>query len=48
MLQDLTNYINKIGNYPVASGGFGDIWKCIYKTDRRLIEVRLQMSLILL
>jgi hypothetical protein len=31
--QDLTGHITKIGNYPVAHGGFGEIWKCIYNTD---------------
>lgn len=27
-------FITKTGNYPVARGGFGEIWKCIYKTDQ--------------
>ena len=34
-------HITKIGNYAVARGGFGEIWKCIYKTDRGPINVRL-------
>jgi len=46
MLQDLTNYINKVENYPVARSGFGEIWKCIYKTDRRLIEVAVKSLLV--
>ncbi|KAG2060310.1 kinase-like protein [Suillus hirtellus] len=28
MLQDLSKFINKDGNYPVARGGFGEIWRC--------------------
>ncbi|KAG2361764.1 kinase-like domain-containing protein [Suillus spraguei] len=28
MLHDLSNCITKDGDYPVARGGFGEIWKC--------------------
>jgi len=38
-LQDLMPFITKVGNYPVARGGFGEIWKCIYETDRGPINV---------
>jgi hypothetical protein len=40
-LQDLMMSITKIGDHPVARGGFGEIWKCIYQTDRGPINVRL-------
>jgi hypothetical protein len=40
MLQDLTGSITKTGDYPVARGGFGEIWKCTYQTDRGRIAVR--------
>jgi serine/threonine protein kinase len=40
VLQDLTEYITKTGDYPVARGGFGEIWKCTYQTDRGPIPVR--------
>jgi hypothetical protein len=33
-------FITKVGDYPVARGGFGEIWKCIYQTDRGPINVR--------
>ncbi|KAG2343686.1 kinase-like protein [Suillus weaverae] len=39
MLQDLSKYITKDGKYPVARGGFGEIWKCTYHVDRRSIKV---------
>jgi len=44
MLPDLTKFITKIGEYAVAGGGFGDIWKCIYKTDLGSTNVCLQCS----
>ncbi|OAX34914.1 WD40 repeat-like protein [Rhizopogon vinicolor AM-OR11-026] len=39
ILQDLTAYITKVEDHPVARGGFGEIWKCIYETDGRHIDV---------
>ncbi|KAG0701780.1 kinase-like domain-containing protein [Suillus ampliporus] len=39
MLQDLSKYITKDEDYPVARGGFGEIWKCTYHLDRRPIKV---------
>ncbi|KAG2143611.1 kinase-like domain-containing protein [Suillus clintonianus] len=39
MLQNLTEYITKDGDWPVTRGGFGEIWKCTYSIDRRLIKV---------
>ncbi|KAG2361741.1 hypothetical protein BDR07DRAFT_1485519 [Suillus spraguei] len=39
MLQDLSLYITKDGDYPVARGGFEEIWKCIYRMDRRSVKV---------
>ncbi|OAX35105.1 kinase-like protein [Rhizopogon vinicolor AM-OR11-026] len=33
MLEDLIGSITKVGNYPVACGGFGEIWKCTHGTD---------------
>jgi len=40
LLQDLTNYITKIHDHPVARGGFGEIWKCIHTTDQGPVTVR--------
>jgi hypothetical protein len=42
LLQDLTQYITKVGDYAVARGGFGEIWRCIYSTDQGLVPVRFQ------
>ncbi|KAG2156438.1 kinase-like domain-containing protein [Suillus clintonianus] len=39
MLQNLTAYITKDGDYPVARGGFGEIWKCTYSIDRGSTKV---------
>ncbi|KAG2141626.1 kinase-like domain-containing protein [Suillus cothurnatus] len=39
VLQDLSQYITKDGDYPVARGGFGEIWKCTYHIDQRSIKV---------
>ncbi|KAG2349257.1 kinase-like protein [Suillus weaverae] len=39
VLHDLTRYITKDEEYPVAGGGFGEIWKCTYKKDRISIKV---------
>ena len=44
-LQDLTGLITKVGDFAVARGGFGEIWKCIYQTDLGPIDVRLQFCL---
>lgn len=38
-LQDLSKYITKDEDYPVARGGFGEIWKCTYDIDRKPIKV---------
>ncbi|KAG2143615.1 kinase-like domain-containing protein [Suillus clintonianus] len=38
-LQNLTEYITKDGDYPVARGGFGEIWKCTYHNDQTSIKV---------
>ena len=42
MLPDLTKFISKTKDHPIAGGGFGDIWKCIYKTDGGRIDVSLR------
>ena len=42
MLKDLVGSITKVGNYPVARGGFGEIWKCTHETDLGPILVRLR------
>ncbi|KAG1794680.1 kinase-like domain-containing protein [Suillus plorans] len=39
MLQDLSKYITKEGDYPVARGGFGEIWKCTLHIDRSSVKV---------
>ncbi|KAG1752440.1 kinase-like domain-containing protein [Suillus paluster] len=39
MLQDLSRYITKDEDYPVARGGFGEIWKCTYIINRRPVKV---------
>jgi serine/threonine protein kinase len=46
MLQDLTGSITKTGDYPVARGGFGEIWKCTYETDRGPIAVAVKSLLV--
>ncbi|KAG1794074.1 kinase-like domain-containing protein [Suillus subaureus] len=38
-LQDLSRYISKDGDYPVARGGFGEIWKCTFQIDRSSVKV---------
>jgi len=48
MLQDLTVYITKVDDHPVARGGFGEVWRCTYETDGRVINVRLQYRFYLL
>lgn len=36
-LQDLTNQLQGRSNYPITSGGFGDIWKCeLVKSDETI------------
>jgi hypothetical protein len=42
MLKDLTNHITKDEEYPAARGGFGEIWKCTYRSERGLVKVRLR------
>ncbi|KAG2138078.1 kinase-like domain-containing protein [Suillus bovinus] len=39
MLQDLSKYITKDGDYPIARGGFGEIWKCTLNIDRNSVKV---------
>ncbi|KAG2115777.1 kinase-like domain-containing protein [Suillus discolor] len=39
MLQDLSKYIIRDGDYPVARGGFGEIWRCTLNNDRSLVKV---------
>ncbi|KAG2030107.1 kinase-like domain-containing protein [Suillus americanus] len=38
-LKDLTPDIKKSGEYPIARGGFGEIWKCIYRTNKGPVDV---------
>ncbi|KAG1820905.1 kinase-like domain-containing protein [Suillus subaureus] len=38
-LQDLSKYITKDGDYPIARGGFGEIWKCTLYKDRNSVNV---------
>ncbi|KAG2343707.1 kinase-like protein [Suillus weaverae] len=38
-LKDLSKDITKDGDYPIARGGFGEIWKCTYHINRRSIKV---------
>ncbi|KAG2361624.1 hypothetical protein BDR07DRAFT_1409151 [Suillus spraguei] len=39
MLQDLSRYITKDGEYPAARGGFGEIWKCTFGIDHSSVKV---------
>ncbi|KAG2068972.1 kinase-like protein [Suillus decipiens] len=39
ILHDLSRYIIKDGDYPVARGGFGEIWKCTFRKDRSSVKV---------
>jgi len=45
LLQDLTNFITKVENYPVARGGFGEIWRCTYSTDHGDVTVAVKSLL---
>ncbi|KAG2035022.1 kinase-like domain-containing protein [Suillus americanus] len=38
-LQDLSKYITKDNDYPVARGGFGEIWKCTFHINRTSVKV---------
>jgi len=38
-LEDLTDRIQARSNYPIASGGFGDIWKCILVNPNEVVQV---------
>ncbi|OAX34481.1 kinase-like protein [Rhizopogon vinicolor AM-OR11-026] len=38
-LQDLTNHLQGRSDYPIASGGFGDIWKCELVKPNETVEV---------
>lgn len=38
-LKDLTPNIEKLEEYPVARGGFGEIWRCIYRTNKGPVDV---------
>ncbi|OAX33964.1 WD40 repeat-like protein, partial [Rhizopogon vinicolor AM-OR11-026] len=38
-LQDLTNHLQGRSDYPIASGGFGDIWKCELVKANETVEV---------
>ncbi|KAG2073651.1 kinase-like protein [Suillus decipiens] len=38
-LQDLSEFITKDGDYPVARGGFGEIWKCTFDIGRGSVKV---------
>jgi hypothetical protein len=40
-LRDLSKYITKDGDYPVARGGFGEIWKCTFRNHCSSVKVRL-------
>jgi hypothetical protein len=39
---DLTVSVTKVGDFPAARGGFGEVWKCIHQTNRGPTDVRLQ------
>ncbi|KAG1791900.1 kinase-like domain-containing protein [Suillus plorans] len=41
-LRDLSKYISKAEDHPVARGGFADIWKCTY-VDRILAQVAVKV-----
>ncbi|KAG1885363.1 kinase-like domain-containing protein [Suillus fuscotomentosus] len=38
-LDDLTPHITKTAEYPVARGGFGEVWKCIFRTNKGPVKV---------
>jgi hypothetical protein len=38
-LEDLTHEVQGRSSYPIASGGFGDIWKCVLVKPSRAIQV---------
>ncbi|KAG2042012.1 kinase-like domain-containing protein [Suillus americanus] len=46
MLRDLSKCIAKDGNYPVARGGFGEIWKCTLYVIRRPVKVAVKALLV--
>ncbi|OAX42759.1 WD40 repeat-like protein [Rhizopogon vinicolor AM-OR11-026] len=45
-LRDLTASITKVGNFPVARGGFGEVWKCIHQTDHGPTDVAVKALLV--
>ncbi|OAX34441.1 kinase-like protein [Rhizopogon vinicolor AM-OR11-026] len=45
-LRDLTPLITKVGNFPIARGGFGEVWKCIHQTDHGPTNVAVKVLLI--
>jgi WD40 repeat protein len=45
ILKDLSKHITKDEDYPVARGGFGEIWKCSFHIHRRTVKVCLQYCL---
>ncbi|OAX30611.1 kinase-like protein, partial [Rhizopogon vinicolor AM-OR11-026] len=45
-LRNLTASITKVGNFPVARGGFGEVWKCIHHTDHGPTDVAVKALLI--
>ncbi|KAG2035173.1 hypothetical protein BDR03DRAFT_545238 [Suillus americanus] len=38
-LEDFTNKVQRRSSYPVASGGFGDIWKGVLVQHSRIVQV---------
>ncbi|KAG1778031.1 hypothetical protein EV702DRAFT_1096756 [Suillus placidus] len=38
-LEDLTNEVRGRSSYPIASGGFGDIWKCVLVKSSEAVQV---------
>ncbi|KAG1797210.1 kinase-like domain-containing protein [Suillus subaureus] len=46
IFQDLSKCIAKNGDYPVARGGFGEIWKCTLYINRRPAKVAVKALLV--
>ncbi|KAG1821632.1 uncharacterized protein BJ212DRAFT_1546354 [Suillus subaureus] len=44
-LDDLTEFITKTINYPVASGSFGLVYKCNYKCEKQSLQVAVKRFL---
>lgn len=46
-IRDITKDVERVGDYPYTSGGFGDIWKGKWRKPGQLSEVSVSISLLI-